>query len=80
MQDSKEMLGEKAKWQLHTNAVSCLEQILEASPNETAAVRPLTSHFANNPRKLSKTCWALVEKQELTHKRRSQMDSDTWTL
>ena len=34
-----------AKQELHKNAVCCLEQILEATPNKTAAVQPITSHL-----------------------------------
>ena len=37
----------------------CFEQILEAAPHKTAAVRPLDSHFTNNPRKINKICWGL---------------------
>ena len=36
---------EKARWELHKNAMSYIEQILEATLHETAAVRPLTSHL-----------------------------------
>ena len=39
------------------------EQILEAAPHKTAAVRPYTSHLINYPSKLNKTCRALLEKQ-----------------
>ena len=38
------MYGEKAWRQLHKNAVSNIEQVLEASPHKAAAVRPLTTH------------------------------------
>ena len=30
-------------WELHKDAACCFEQILEATPNKTTAVRPLTS-------------------------------------
>ena len=36
---------EKARWDLHKNATSYREQILEAAPHETTAIRPLTSHL-----------------------------------
>ena len=36
--------GEKARRQLHKNAVSNIEQVLEAAPHKAAAVRPPTSH------------------------------------
>ena len=42
------MYGEKAWQQLHENAASNIEQLLEAAPNKAAAVRPLTSHLKNH--------------------------------
>ena len=48
---------EKAKWELHTDATCCFEQILEDAHFKTASVRPLTSHLTNHPRKARKTCW-----------------------
>ena len=45
--DADKEYGEKAWWQLHKNAESCIEQILEATPHKTAAVRPPTSHHKN---------------------------------
>ena len=39
--------GEKAWWQLHMNAVSNFEQVLEATPHKATAVRPPTSHHEN---------------------------------
>ena len=38
------MYGEKAWQQLHKNAASNSEQVLEAAPHKAAAVRPLTTH------------------------------------
>ena len=35
------------KKQLHKNAVSNVEQVLEATPNKAAAVRPPNSHHEN---------------------------------
>ena len=43
------MAGEKAWWQLHKNAASKIELVLEATPNKTAAVRPSTTHYENYP-------------------------------
>ena len=40
--------GEKARWQLHKNAASNIEQVLEATPHKTITLRDLPS------RKLSK--------------------------
>ena len=44
---------------LHT----VFEQILEASPDKTAAVQPLIPHLTNHPRKMNKTCWSLLGKK-----------------
>ena len=41
------MYGEKAWRQLHQNAVSKIEQVLEATPHQTAAIRPPTTHLKN---------------------------------
>ena len=43
------MYGEKAWQQLHKNAVSNIEQVLEATPHETVAIRPPTTHHKNYP-------------------------------
>ena len=41
--DFNEIFGEKARWELHKDAVCCFEQILEAALQKTAAIWPLTS-------------------------------------
>ena len=41
------MYGEKAWQQLHKNAVSNIEQVMEAAPDKAAAVWPLTIHHKN---------------------------------
>ena len=43
--DADKTYREKARRKLHKNAASYIEQILEATPNEATAVRPLTSHL-----------------------------------
>ena len=43
--DTEKVYREKARQELHKNAMSYIEQILEASPHETTAVRPLTSNL-----------------------------------
>ena len=45
--DANKKYGEKAWWQLHKNAASNIEQVLEAAPLIAAAVRPLTTHHEN---------------------------------
>ena len=40
---------EKAWRQLHKNTASNIEQVLEAAPYKTAAVRPPTTHHKNYP-------------------------------
>ena len=43
------MDGEKARRQLHENAVSNIEQVLEATPHKAPTVRPPTSHHEYYP-------------------------------
>ena len=43
------MYGEKAWQQLHKNAASNIEQVLEAAPHKAAAVRPSITHHENYP-------------------------------
>ena len=45
--DANKTHGEKAWRQLHKNATSSIEQVLEAIPHKTAAVRPLSTHHEN---------------------------------
>ena len=47
--DANETYGEKAWWQLHKNAASNNEQVMEAAPHKPTAVRPLTTHHENYP-------------------------------
>ena len=47
--DANLTYGEKAWRQLHKNAASNIEQVLEAAPLKAAAVRPLTTHYENYP-------------------------------
>ena len=63
--DFNEMLGEKAKWELHKDDVYCFEQILEAALHKTAALWPFTSHIANHPSKMSKT-WLTLSMNSFT--------------
>ena len=49
-------------WELYKGAVYGFEQILEAAPYKTAAIRSLTSHLTNHSCKTKKTCWALLKK------------------
>ena len=41
------MYGEKAWQQLHKNAVSNIEQVLEATPQKTAAIQLPTTYHEN---------------------------------
>ena len=47
--DANKTAGEKARQQLHKNAASNLEQVLEAIPQKTPTIRPPTSHHENYP-------------------------------
>ena len=43
------MIGEKDWRQLHKNAASNIEEVLEAKTHKAAAVRPPTTHPENYP-------------------------------
>ena len=45
LEEKKKKKKKKPRWQLHKDALSCFEQILEAAPNKIAAVCPLTFHL-----------------------------------
>ena len=47
--DANKIYGGKAWWQLHKNATSNIEQVLEVSSCKAAAVQPLTTHNENYP-------------------------------
>ena len=47
---------------MNKNTFNKWSSILEATPHETAAVRPLISYPWNNASKTSKTCGTLLEK------------------
>ena len=44
---SNKTAGEEARWQLHKNAASNLEQVLAATPHKTPTVRPPASYHEN---------------------------------
>ena len=70
-----EVLGEKATGEQYKDSACYFEQIQVAVLHKTATVQPLTSYITNHPSKTSKTCWAMLEKQKLTHKRHSPVDT-----
>ena len=45
--DSNKTTEEEARWQLHKNAASNLEQVLAATPHKTPTVRPPASDHEN---------------------------------
>ena len=45
--DTNKACGEKAWRQLHNNAASNIEQVLEAAPQKAAAVRLPSTHHEN---------------------------------
>ena len=47
--DANKTTGEKARRQLHKNAASNIEQVLEATPHEAPTIQPPTSHHENYP-------------------------------
>ena len=42
--DANKTTGEKARRQLHRNAASNIEQVLEATPHKAPTIRPPSSH------------------------------------
>ena len=46
--DANKTDGEKAWRQLHKNAASNIEQVLDAAPQKEAAVQSLTTHHDNS--------------------------------
>ena len=57
--DADKTYWEKARQELHKNATSYIELILEATPHETATVRSLTSNLQDCH---DKTCRTLMQK------------------
>ena len=47
--DANQKNGEKAWRQLHKNAASHIEQVLETTSYKTAAIRPPTTYHENYP-------------------------------
>ena len=47
--DANITAGEKARWQLHKNAASNIEQVLEATPHKAPTIWTPTSHHENYP-------------------------------
>ena len=47
--DANKTYGGKARRQLHKNAASNIEQVLEATPHKAAPVRPPTTHHQSYP-------------------------------
>ena len=62
--DANQMDGEKAWWQLHKNAASKFEHVLEATPPKAAAVRPPTARHENYQRRTIHAghCWRSRDK------------------
>ena len=60
--DAKSTYEEKACRQLHKNAASNMEQVLEVAPHKAAAVRPPNTHHENYPSLTKQTCGTLLEK------------------
>ena len=47
--DADKTAGEKARRQLHKNAASNIEQVLEATTHKALIIQPPTSHHENYP-------------------------------
>ena len=77
--DVKTHIKKNAWWERNENAARCLEQTLGATPEETIAVRPLSSHLTSYSSKTNKPCGKLLERQGRTHKQCSLMESFIWS-
>ena len=77
--DSKETFEEKVWWELHKNAMTCFEQILQTTNRKEAAVRKLFSYLRTHPGKMNKKSKkkALLKKSGWTWKWRSSLDFHT---
>ena len=60
--DANKTNGEKAWRQLHKNAASNIEQVIETAPQKTTPVRPPTTHHENYENYTNQTYGTLVEK------------------
>ena len=62
--DAKKTYREKARFELHRNITSYLEQILEATPHETATVELFTFHLKSHQRRTRHVghCWRSKDK------------------
>ena len=47
--DANKTAGEEARWQLHKNVGSNIEQVLAATPHKTPTIQPPASHHENYP-------------------------------
>ena len=47
--DANKTAGEKTRQQLHKNAASNIEQVLEATHHKAQTVPPPTTHYENYP-------------------------------
>ena len=45
--DANKTAGEEARWQLHKNVASNIEQVLAATPHKAPTIRPPDSHHEN---------------------------------
>ena len=54
-------------------------EMLRALLNKSTALRPLTSHLTNHPRKTNKTCGTLMEEQGRRHMEYFPKDFHIWT-
>ena len=60
--DTNKMYVEKAWRQLHKNAASNIELVMDAVPHKPADVRPPTTHHKNYLSSTNQTCGTLLKK------------------
>ena len=76
--DANKIAGEKSRQQLHKNAASNIEQVLEATAHKASTIWPPASHHENYPSQTIQTCRTLLEKQGRAHKWCTPMDPHIW--
>ena len=76
--DANKTAGEETRRQLHKNAASNIEQVLEATPHKAPTIRSPTSHQENYPSQTNQTCRTQLEKQGRAHKWCTPMDPRIW--
>ena len=68
----------KTRRQLHKNDATSIEQVLEATPHKTIAIRPPTCHHEKSKSSTNQTGRTLLEQEGRTYKRCIPEDPFRW--